>query len=459
MVKYNTSIFIFTRDLRLHDNLPLYDALNNSDVVIPIFIFNPEQVGKQNKYKSNNCIQFMCESLEDLDMQLKKLNSKLFYFYNSPENVIKTLLKNNDIDAVYISKDYTPFAMQREKDIKKVCDDIDFVVLENHMLTGVDAVKKGDDTYYVKFTPYYNLAKTIKVNKPIGMKKNFIRKTKSFTNEYKKSLDNFYKYNENVEIVGGRENAVAILKHITEFKKYNVNRDYPMLNTTRLSAHLKFGTISVREFYHAIKLKLGPSNDLLKQLYWRDFYMMITYTHPHVLKGKPMKLDYNIKWINSKSKFDKWCSGQTGVPIVDAGMRELNMTGYMHNRTRMITSCFLIKILGIDWRAGEKYFAQNLVDYDPANNSGGWQYISSTSTESQPYFRYFNPWIQARKFDYDCIYIKKWIPELKDVPIKDILNWDTAYDQYKDLDYPKPMVDDVGEEFKKILKLYKSAIY
>lgn len=458
--KYSTSIFIFTRDLRLHDNTTLIELLKLSDDVIPIFIFNPAQLDDTNKYKSNNCVQFMCECLEDLNSQLEKHGSKLYFFYDDPVELLKQIVQIEDIDCVGINKDYTPFAKKRENDIKKICDQhqIDFVCMEDHMLTGVDQVMTDSGSSYVKFTPYMNKAKKIKIRDDIKNNyKNYVQKNHKFTNqfkklEFKKSLNHFYEPNQNIWVRGGRTNGLKMLSKISDQKKYNTSRNYPFENTTNLSAYMKFNVLSVREVYKKFSNVLGNKNDLIKQLYWRDFYMNVMY-HKNVIKtnmnGK------NVKWKGTKSDLNKWKNGLTGFPLVDAGMRQLNQTGYMHNRVRMVVGSFLVKVLHIDWKEGEKYFASKLVDYDPANNNGGWQWVSGTGTDSQPYFRYLNPWSQLEKYDKETKYVKAWIKELSDVPSKDICKWNQTYDNYKKTKYPAPIYDDVTERVKSAIKMYK----
>jgi deoxyribodipyrimidine photo-lyase len=453
----NVGIFIFTRDLRLEDNTGLIKALKECDKVIPIFIFTPDQV-TNNSYKSDNCVQFMIECLEELDSSLKKRKSKLFYFYGDIDSVLEKIIKSEkNITGVYINEDYTPFAKKREKLIEKICKnhEILFNLTEDHMLTGKDKVKKGDGGYYLKFTPYYNAAKKIKIESPQkNSYTNYISGSHKIPSTYTKSIHDFYEEeNENIFVRGGRKNAITILKKIKKFSEYNKDREIPSLEgTTHLSAYIKFNVVSIREVYKVFKYKLAPSNKLLTQLYWRDFYMQIS-AHNEIFKT-PMKKGYNINWENNAGWIKKWKEGITGIPIVDAGMRQMNTTGWMHNRVRMIVSNFLIKVLKCDWIIGEKYFAQNLVDYDPHSNNGGWQWSASVGADSQPYFRVFNPWRQAENYDSECVYIKKWIPELKDVPNKDILKWNESYKLYKKVSYPKPMIEDIQEEFKKTLKLY-----
>lgn len=452
---YKTSIFIFTRDLRLHDNTSLMEALKKSEIVIPVFILNPQQLNDSNSYKSDNCVQFMCECLEDLNGQLEKNKSRLFLFYGEMETTIKKLLKIENVDAIFMNKDYTPFAKKRESEIKKICENHNkiFESHEDYMLTGVEEIMSGAGTPYVKFTPYFNTAKKIKVRDDTKNNyKNYISKKYKFSGEFDGKLQKFYVENENIWVNGGRTNGLKMLAKINNQKKYNETRDYPFENTTNLSAYLKFNVMSVREVYKKIKNTLGKNTKLLAQLYWRDFYMNIIY-HKKVI-GTNMN-GYKVKWTGTNSDFNKWKNGQTGFPLVDAGMRQLNKTGYMHNRVRMLVGSFLVKVLHVDWQKGEKYFASHLVDYDPANNNGGWQWVAGTGTDSQPYFRYLNPWSQLEKYDSDAIYVKQWVEELCDVPNKDIRKWQETYVNHKDTKYPKPMYDDVTNRIKDAIKMYK----
>jgi deoxyribodipyrimidine photo-lyase len=454
---YHLSIFIFRRDIRLYDNNGLIEALKNSEKVIPIFIFTPEQL-VNNKYKSDNSVQFMMESLEDLEKQIKEKKGKIYYFYGEPSNVINKILKNNKkIDAIYLNMDYSPYSIKRDKLIKEVCEKnkIDFNSYEDILLNKVGSIKTSDEKTYTKFTPYFNKAKKIKIEKP---KDN--RRDNYFKNEindiYEGSKTKFYKKNDKLLRNGGRKEGLKILKNISNYKDYNKIRNCLEKHTTQLSAYIKFGCLSIREIYWEFHDKLGISNELIKQLYWRDFYYNIMYSYPNVIGGN-MKKEYDkIKWINNSSWFNKWKQGKTGFPIVDAGMREMNNTGFMHNRSRMIVSNFMIKLLGINWQKGEKYFATKLYDYDVANNNGGWQWSSSSGADSQPYFRIFNPWLQSKKFDPNGIYIKKWIPELSNVNTEDLHKWDITYKNYK-VNYPKPMID-YKKQREKILKLYKKSL-
>lgn len=460
--KYNNSIFLFTRDLRLKDNTTLNDILENSENVLPIFILDKRQITEKNSFRSINCIQFMFESLQDLNNQLKEKNSKLYIFYGITEKIIEKLLKNNEFDCIGLNFDYTPFAVKRQNKIKKLSEsyECDFINKEDYMLTGVDKALKLDGSIYVKFTPYHRIAKNVKIdNIKIIKKNNFIKNINNLNLPKLIKIDKIFdemkiEKNENLNVNGGTKIAEKILNNLDKFNNYNDDRNHPSLQTTLLSAYNKFGCVSIRQVYHKFKKYLKNSNSLFTQLYWRDFYYTIAFHNPHIFKGA-MNQNYDkIIWENDSTKFKKWKKGLTGIPIVDAGMRQMNNTGYMHNRCRMIVSNYLIKILRIDWRKGEKYFAQTLVDYDPSQNNGGWQWSSSSGTDSQPYFRIFNPWRQSENFDKNCEYIKFWIPELKEVENKDIHKWYEKYSDY-DVKYPKPITLDIKSETKKTISMYK----
>jgi deoxyribodipyrimidine photo-lyase len=263
-----------------------------------------------------------------------------------------------------------------------------------------------------------------------------------------------YTPNKNLRVHGGRPNAQAQLGGLS-LKGYKEKRDYPSIDATSiLSAHLKFGTLSIREVFHHIQRLQGDTDMFISELLWRDFFYHIAYTYPYVF-GSAFKKKFNkLPWKNDHALFKAWCSGQTGFPIVDAGMRELNATGYMHNRVRMITASFLIKNLHIDWKWGEKYFAQKLIDYDPCVNNGNWQWAASTGCDAQPYFRIFNPWSQQKRFDEETTYIKKWVPELAEIEPKVIHNWADKHTDYPQI-YTKPVVSH-SETRLQSLEMYKN---
>jgi deoxyribodipyrimidine photo-lyase len=465
MKKYNKSLFIFRRDLRLNDNIGLMNALQNSKIIISVFIFTPEQL-INNSYKSDNCVQFMMESLDDLNNSLKKKGSRLFYFFGKTNEIIDKILKHSrDIDSVYVNMDYTPYSIKRDVSIKKICNqnDVDFNCFEDVLLNPIGSIRNGSDNIYQKFTPYFKVAtKTKIIDTNRNNYSNYINKKYKIVGEFKGNIHKFYNPNDKLAIRGGRTLGIKSLAKIKKFNKYNNNRNTLKMNTTQLSAYIKFGCVSIREVYHKFKKKLGVKNDLIKQLYWRDFYYNISYEWPRVFqKNKNMKTKYDkIKWNTNTKHFKKWKDGMTGFPVVDAAMREMNVTGFMHNRGRLITSNFLIKILGINWKIGEKYFAQTLIDYDPSVNNGNWGWSAGSGADSQPYFRIFNPWLQSKKHDNGAIYIKKWIPELVGVHPDDIHQWYDFYDHedYSNIKYPKPMVNYTKMK-QKTLKMYTKALY
>ena len=450
MVNYN--IFIFRRDLRLIDNKGLDFAIKNFDNIIPIFIFTPEQVTKKNKFFNENAIQFMCESLIDLDKNLKKHNSKLHFFHGDNIKILSKIIKSIDVDNIIFNMDYTPYAIKRDNDIKKLCNknNIECHILEDYLLAPIGSLTKKNGDPYTVFTPFKNNGLKYKVDKPNNTKVKKLKKINKFNDKIIK-----FSINENILVNGGRKNGINKLKQIKNQNKYNSKKDILTYNTTHLSAYIKFGCVSIREVYWMIKSKLS-NNKLIDQLFWREFYFYIGYYFPKVMKGKNFNEKYdNIKWKYSKKNYQAWCDGKTGYPIIDAGMRELNETGYMHNRARLFTSNFLNRILGMDWRWSELYYAQKLTDYDPLVNNGNHQWISSTGTDPKPYFqRLFNPWLQSQKFDKDCEYIKKWIPELKDVDNKEIHNWEEHYNT--DI-YLKPIVN-YKDARQDSIKMYKKVL-
>lgn len=322
---------------------------------------------------------------------------------------------------------------------------------------------KSSASAYKKYTPFYRAVLHKSINQP-NMKNisNFAkingkRLYKQIT--FDNATHHFLKKNPEILVNGGRMLGIKRLKAaIKEQKKYDEKRDFFIEKTTFLSAYIKFGCVSIREVYYYFKEAFGLNHGLIRELLWREFFAHVLYAYPEVL-GKSYQPKYrHIHWRNSPAAFKKWADGETGFPIVDACMRQLNETGYMHNRGRMTVASFLIKTLLIDWRMGEKYFAQQLTDYDIASNNGNWQGISGTGVDMKPYFRDMNPWIQQEKFDADCEFIKRWIPELEDVDPKDIHKWATAHadPKYKQINYPKPMID-YYEQKEKMLHIYKDA--
>ena len=459
-MKHEKSIFIFRRDLRLIDNTGLNNALKQSKIVIPIFIFDPRQIGKANKYASENAIQFMCESLAYLESALLKNKNKLYIFYGKPEEIIEKLIKSEMVDAIFVNRDYTPFSIKRDDAIAKICKkhNIIFNQSDDILLHAPENITKKDKSYYSVFTAFYKKALTLpvreteKLHRGIFFSKNIkIAQSKRFLKKITSTSEN-----ENIACHGGSNKALAILRNIADFKDYKNTHDYPSIKTSHLSAHLKFGTISIRQTYDAIVTHLGKMHPLLRQLYWRDFFTHIAFHQPTIFGHAYHKKYDKLLWNYNKNLFKIWCEGKTGFPIVDAGMKELNTTGFMHNRIRMIVASFLVKDLHIDWLWGEQYFAQKLVDYDPAINNGNWQWAASTGCDAQPYFRIFNPWLQQKKYDPECEYIKQWIPELQSCDNKIIHNWFKESSPIIQ-NYPRPILDHAKESIvaKKMYKKIK----
>lgn len=463
---FQRSLFIFRRDLRLDDNTSLLSCLASSNEVIPCFLFDDKQLNpKLNPFFGDFCVQFMIQSLKDLDQSLSLHNSRLFLFKGEYPDLISQVLEKTTPQAVYLNEDYSPYSIQRDNNIKELCkkSGISFFSLHDSTLLEKNKVLLSTGNFYKKFTPYYKTAIGFPVSKPQKNEfKNYIDKTNEFANEFPKDkIDSLYQPQADALLTGGRTQALEILSKIKTFSQYARTRDFPTLPTTRLSAYNKFGCVSIREVYWKVK-ELGSNAEvLLRQLYWRDFYYYILFYYPEVIEGA-MKPNYKkVVWENNLELFNAWKEGRTGCPIVDAGMRCLNKTGYMHNRLRMIVSNYLVKILLVDWRWGEQYFASKLSDYDVAQNNGGWQWSASTGTDSQPYFRIFNPKLQSEKFDSKCEYILKWIPELKKVlQINHIHDWENFGELNKKkvkIDYPLPIVS-YKERKVLCLEMFKKAV-
>ncbi len=451
--QFKTAFFIFRRDLRVQDNTGLIYALETAEKVICAFIFTDEQI-TNNPYRSNFCLQFMLDSVEDLEEQLGKHQGRLFYFFNKPEKVVEQAIHKLGVDLVVVNRDYTPYSLRRDLLIEKVCDDkkVSFKSFDDVLLYSPEQLLKKDGKPYTIFTPFYRNAAKFDVSQS---------RPNRHTNYFTKPINFAKKSSLFKEILphrqraqrGGRQEALKIIKDLSRFSAYELERNYPSQDaTTHLSAHLKFTTVSAREVYHATQKTLGSHHPLARSLYWRDFFSSIALHFPYVFKGAFHAKFNHLAWEKNPTHFKHWCEGTTGFPIVDAGMRELNATGFMHNRARMIVGSFLVKDLHINWQMGEKYFAQHLIDYDPAINNGNWQWVASTGCDAQPYFRIFNPWSQQIKFDPECDYIKTWIPELREESAKTIHTW---YKQVTSSNYPLPIVNH-EREAKKALGRYKN---
>ncbi len=466
-------IFIFRRDYRLYDNTTFLEAVQwcqkHNVTLLPIFIFNTIQINpSQNPYFSNNHVQFLVQSLEDLADEIASKGGKLLIFETQSydNDVLHELSSIVEIKAVAFNKDITPFALKRDASIESWCFDrgIECIVKEDYTLLPIDKVKNKSGKPYEVFTPFYRTCIRIKVALPKSLSTviNCFETSNNILDKFHKSdkttvidmnhMNQYYTHNSNIEITGGRNRALAILDNIRKgtFRHYQKQRDLPAKDaTTKLSAYIKFGCVSPREVYLVAKTALGKNSLLIQQLLWREYYYNIAYHFPEVLQGQlPGKRNMYIRgkyeksnWNTSHDDFQKWANGQTGFPIVDAAMRCLNTTGWMHNRLRMIVAMFLVRHLNIDWRKGERYFATKLVDYDAINNNQGWCWCLT-------YRRTLNPFKQTGKFDPQCEFIKKWVPELRDVPILDIIVWWEKIAMYPSKNYPKMMIELPGYRVK-----------
>lgn len=442
--KLGTSLFIFRRDLRIEDNTGLLFALENSELMIPCFIFTPEQIQK-NSYRSDHCLRFMIECLQDLHNQLQKRGSQLYLFQGKPAQIVGRCIAELKINSIVVNRDYTPYSIKRDKEIENIAkkNRVSFFSFDDCLLCSPEESLKKDGKPYLVFTPFFQNMAQQKVLKPEpNRKKNYFSGKISFATKDTIFSLLLQKYAVRNSLVGGRKECIKILKDLSKFTAYSQHKDFPSKDySTHLSPYLKFTVCSPREIYWVIRSNLGKNHPLLRALYWRDFFTVIAFFFPHVFKGAFHKKWDRLKWSYDKTKFNQWKMGKTGFPIVDAGMRELRETGFIANRIRMITASFLVKDLHLHWRMGEKYFAQTLIDYDPAVNNGNWQWIAGTGSAIQPYFQIFNPWVQQKKFDLDCKYIKKWIPELAKMPPAVIHHWYDKKYHTKSCKYPTPIIE------------------
>jgi deoxyribodipyrimidine photo-lyase len=472
-----SNLFIFHRDLRLTDNTTLIHQLSETkENVIPIFIFTPEQIDRtKNKYFSNNSVQFMIESLLELSNEITKKGGTLYFFKGDTLDILKKINEKVSIKSIGYNIDYTPYSKQRDKQIEKWCksNQISLYQKEDYALYDFldGQTLKKDKKPYLVYTPFMKFVSSSLKVRSVNTFTHFQFEKHSNLNSFSlKEIDlkQFYSVNEKINVKGGRVEGQSILDNLGKFKDYEKKRNILTYQTTHLSAYLHFTTCSIREVYWAIVKKLGKSSGILRELIFRDFYMNIVHYFPHTLEGqmkkggnKSFRLEYDkIQWNKNKVLFEKWKNGKTGFPVVDAAMRQMNTTGFMHNRCRMIVSNFLVKDLHLDWKEGERYFATQLEDYDPINNSSGWQWSTGNGTDAQPYFRIFNPWTQQKDYDSQCEYIKHWLPELETVPPSDIHKWwdEKVRSKYSSNSYPSPIVNHDIER-KKTLELYKKNLH
>ena len=428
------TIFWFRRDLRLNDNAALYYALKKGVPVIPIFIFDKNILNKLED-KADRRVEFIHAALHTVQEQLVKMGASLEVYYSTPMEVFPQLLKRYRLQSVFINHDYEPYATERDAAIKVFLHQhsVELATCKDQVIFEKSEVVKDNDKPYTVFTPYSRKWKAALTESSF----------KSY--ETQKYFSNFFqqasKEIPSLNSMGFQQTSnpfppATLNEELV--KKYASQRDIPSIaGTSKLGVHLRFGTISIRSL---ARKSQGLSETFLNELIWRDFYHMILWHFPQVGKGKAFKPAYDfIEWRIDDGEFSKWCNGQTGYPIVDAGMRELNATGFMHNRVRMIVASFFTKHLLLDWRLGEAYFAQKLLDFDLAANNGGWQWAAGSGCDAAPYFRIFNPYLQTQKFDPQLNYIKKWVPE------------------FQEFTYPKPIVvHEVAR--KRCLDVYAKAL-
>ncbi|MGO4289999.1 cryptochrome/photolyase family protein [Chitinophaga sp. RAB17] len=432
-MEQKVSLCWFRRDLRLEDQAAFYYALRAGIPVVPVFVFDTNILNDLED-KQDRRLTFIHAVLEEMQEQLQQENSSLDVFYGTPEAAFAHWTSKYSVASVYANRDYEPYARSRDAAIEKQLRQkgISFHTYKDQVILEKNEVLKDNGEPYTIFTPY--------------SKKWYDKLTFFYLKPYpcKKYIAHLHRQ-PSVKIPSLKEMGFVAGKQLFPsaalpealIKHYDTTRDFPAINgTSRLGIHLRFGTISIRALMqHAMQLNAT----FAKELIWREFYQMILWHFPHVV-GSSFKREYDkIAWRNNTVEFERWCKGETGYPIVDAGMRELNTTGYMHNRVRMITASFLTKHLLIDWRWGEAYFAAKLLDYDLAANNGGWQWAAGSGCDAAPYFRVFNPTLQTQKFDKDLQYIRKWVPE------------------FEGFDYVKPVV--LHEEARKrALEVYGKAL-
>lgn len=433
MVKDSINIFWFRRDLRIADNAALFYALKADKPVLPLFIFDKSILDKLED-KDDARLTFLHQEVEKLKTECINNHSDIHVAYGLPLQIWQNLIDTYTITAVFTNHDYEPYAIQRDSELAKLFaqNNIAFNTFKDQTIFEKDEVTKDDGKPYVVFTPY----------KRKWLEKLNAYYLKPYPSE--KLLANLYHTKTNaipsLQTMGFVKSTLAFPDKIFApiLKNYATHRDFPAKDaTSRISLHLRFGTLSIRQLVNATK---NVSEVWLSELIWRDFYFAILWHFPHSAT-QSFRPEYDkIKWRNNLQEFEAWCAGKTGYPMVDAGMRELNHTGFMHNRVRMVVASFLSKHLLIDWRWGERYFARKLLDFELSSNVGGWQWAAGSGVDAAPYFRIFNPAEQIKKFDKDLQYVKKWIPEFNDV-----------------FKYPKPIVNH-KEARERCLRVYKEGL-
>jgi deoxyribodipyrimidine photo-lyase len=426
--KQEIAIHWFRRDLRLEDNTALNTALTSGLEVLPIFIFDDEILKHLNQNDAR--VSFIHLLLSQINAQLSNLGSSLLSIHGNPLDIWKTLIEKYPIKKVFTNKDYEPYAIARDLKIKELLDahGIELIQVKDQVIFEESEVCKNDAKPYTIYTPYKN--KWLEKFNTIDSKPKPLTNSQYF---YKCSFDLL-----SLEEIGFQKSNIEVKEiNLNEISNYTDKRDFPSQDATSyLSPHLRFGSVSVRQIIQQTK---DLNATFLSELIWREFFMQILFHFPHVTKESFNPKYRNIAWRNNEEEFQRWCEGKTGYPIVDAGMRQLNETGYMHNRVRMVVASFLCKHLLIDWRWGEAYFAEKLLDFELSANNGNWQWAAGTGCDAAPYFRVFNPSSQTLKFDSKLSYIKKWLPELNS------------------FDYPNPMVEHTFAR-NRAIETYKNSI-
>jgi deoxyribodipyrimidine photo-lyase len=424
----------FRRDLRLYDNAALFYALKSGKPVLPVFIFDT-QILNQLEDKSDRRVSFIYDALCKMQSQLASIGSTMEVINDSPINAFKYLLTKYTIEQVYTSEDYEGYAIERDTNIEQLLSNrgIAFHKYKDQVIFHKSDVLKDDGKPYTVYTPYSKKWKATLTDSDI---KTF--NCEPYFSSFLKQAVLPFPDLKSIGFKHCKEDLPSGEINQDLIRKYSDQRDIPGINgTSKLGVHLRFGTVSIRQIVGIAK---QLNDTFLNELIWREFYQMIVFHFPYINKGLSFKQEYDkIVWVNNEADFKAWCMGKTGYPIVDAGMRELNATGFMHNRVRMITASFLVKHLLIDWRWGESYFASKLMDYDFAANNGGWQWAAGSGCDAAPYFRVFNPTLQTQKFDPELKYIRKWVPELDS------------------LTYPAPIVDHTTARLR-ALATYKKAL-
>lgn len=422
------SIFWFRRDLRLHDNTGLAKALNGAYPVLPLFIFD-EQILKELP-NDDPRVQFIHQQLDTINSELEKKGSGLLIRKGNPIDIWKMLFKEYQIAEIYTNRDYEPYALERDQQIQDISEqnNAQFFTFKDQVIFEKSEVVKDDGNPYTVYTPFKN--KWLQRYKDEGI-------PEESTNNFENLLQSTFEF-PTLSKIGFQESTISVPDYsLKGLENYEEVRDFPAVDgTSSLSTHLRFGTVSPRDM---VRKALDINATFLSELIWREFFMQILFHFPKVVENNFRSKYDGIQWRNNEEEFNRWCEGNTGYPLVDAGMRELNATGLMHNRVRMVTASFLCKHLLIDWRWGEAYFAKKLLDYDLSANNGNWQWAAGTGCDASPYFRVFNPSSQLTKFDKNLEYVRKWVPE------------------YEGFGYPEPMVEHKSAR-ERALSEYKKGI-